>query len=64
MRLPITEEILMVTILDPRLANLPIVARELDKVGMSKFDFVKSQLLKLLPISEKYSEPSNQMKEL
>lgn len=58
LRFPITDEILIAAILDPRLSNLPIVARELDRVGMSKFEFVKSQLLKLPPISEESPEPS------
>lgn len=60
LRFPITEEILMATILDPRLANLPILARELEKVGMSKFEFVKSQLLKLPPISNQSNKPTVQ----
>lgn len=56
-RFPITEEMLIAAILDPRLANLPIVAQQLDILGRSKFEFMKVQLLKLSRVSDQSMPP-------
>lgn len=44
-RFPVTEELLIAAVLDPRLSNLPILSKELDKLEMSKFQFLKSQMM-------------------
>lgn len=40
-RFPITEEMLIATLLDPRLQNLPRLLENLNKRGTTKFDIIK-----------------------
>lgn len=58
-RFPITDEILIGTLLDPRLQNLPRLQSELDKRNVTKFQFLKNEILKILPTtsSSVASEP-------
>lgn len=51
-RFPITDEILIGTLLDPRLQNLPRLHEELDKRNTTKFEFLKSEISKIAPISQ------------
>lgn len=48
-RFPITDEILIGTLLDPRLQNLPRLQSELDKRNVTKFEFLKNEIAKILP---------------
>lgn len=52
-RFPITDEILIGTILDPRLQNLPRLQSELDKKNVTKFEFLKNVISKILPTTQK-----------
>lgn len=56
-RFPITDEILIGTLLDPRLQNLPRLNSELDKRKTTKFEFLKKQILKIVPTSETSNLP-------
>lgn len=47
-RFPITQEILVATLLDPRLQNLPKLLSELQKRGVSKFEFLKEECSKIV----------------
>lgn len=51
-RFPITDEILIGTLLDPRLQNLPRLHKELNKRNTTKLEFLKKEILKIVPISE------------
>lgn len=46
-RFPVTEELLTASILDPRLSNLPVLQNELDKRDISKFEFLRLQVMKV-----------------
>lgn len=48
-RFPITDEILIGTLLDPRLQNLPRLQSELDKRNVTKLEFLKNEITKILP---------------
>lgn len=48
-RFPITEEILLAAILDPRLQNLEKLISELRKRGTTKSDYLKAALIKIAP---------------
>lgn len=50
-RFPITDEILIGTLLDPRLQNLPRLDSELNKRNTTKFEFLKREILKIVPTS-------------
>ena len=58
-RFPITDEILIGTLLDPRLQNLPRLQSELEKRNLTKFQFLKNEIMKILPTTEK-SNPADQ----
>ena len=58
-RFPITDEILIGTLLDPRLQNLPRLQSELEKRNLTKFQFLKNEIMKILPTTEK-SNPDDQ----
>lgn len=61
-RFPITDELLTASILDPRLSNLEIVEKELQKREISKFDFLKAQLIEIFPFGDTQSptlQPDN-----
>src|SRR5262249_20209232 len=47
-RFPITNEMLIATMLDPRLQNLPRLLSELNGKSISKFEFLKSECLKII----------------
>ena len=48
-RFPITDEILVGALLDPRLQHFPRVQSELDKRNLTKFEFLKNEITKILP---------------
>lgn len=56
-RFPITDEILIATLLDPRLQNLPRLYSELEKRNTTKFEFLKKEILKIAPTSQASNSP-------
>lgn len=61
-RFPISEEILIATILDPRLHNFPRLLEELTKRNTTKFDLLKKEIVKVASnvIIEKTVEVASQ----
>lgn len=63
-RFPVTEEILLGTLLDPRLQNLESDSR-LTKRNTTKFDFLKSAVLKIVPnvnVGSSLAKSANEVK--
>lgn len=48
-RFPVTKEMLIATLLDPRLQNLPKLLEEIRKRSISKFEFLKTECLEIIP---------------